>query len=139
MQGNSHLVDSQLHSAEVDWGQEFQHNGWEANATHIAKVTDILDYLDTLKQEHDYDLVLITDGFDSWFQFGPEVIKSRFTRITKSLQASTKAMIGERAVTAEGITQSIVFSAQKDCGPPDEARRYRLLWTNRVASIERLV
>ena len=101
----------------VNWGQEFYHDGWKANATHIAKITGILEYLDTRKKEHDYELVLVADGFDSWFQFGPEVIKSRYTKITKSLHARTKAMIGERAVTAEGITQNIVFSAQKDCGP----------------------
>ena len=124
----------------VNWGQEFHHDGWKANATHIAKITGILEYLDTRKKEHDYELILVADGFDSWFQFGPEVIKSRYSKITKSLHARTKAMIGERAVTAEGITQSIVFSAQKDCGPRmrlDDIGCYG--WTTRVASEKRLV
>ncbi|KAL2067808.1 hypothetical protein VTL71DRAFT_15904 [Oculimacula yallundae] len=102
----------------VNWGQEVHNpDGWRKNGTHIAKITGILAYLDTLKQESDHEIVLIVDGFDTWFQFGPEVIKRRYSDITKRLHARTKAMMGERAFEAEGITESIVFSAQKNCGP----------------------
>ncbi|KAK0101022.1 hypothetical protein ONS95_012990 [Cadophora gregata] len=101
----------------VNWGQGLHRDNWETNASHINKITGTLAYLDALKQEHDHELVLIADGFDSWFQFGPEVIKSRYAKITKSLHERTKAMIGELTFRAEGLTQSIVFSAQKDCGP----------------------
>ncbi len=101
----------------INWGKDIRHDTWKANGTHIAKITGILEYLDRLRNENEYDLILVADGYDTWFQFGPQVIKARYSQITKSLHERTKAMMGERAVLAEGITQSVLFSAQKDCGP----------------------
>ncbi|KAI6714768.1 hypothetical protein JHW43_002736 [Diplocarpon mali] len=101
----------------INWGREYPDDSLKANGTHLAKITGILEYLDALRNEFEYDHVLIVDGYDTWFQFGPEVIEARYAQINRQLLERTRAMMGPRAFEAEGITQSILFSAQKDCGP----------------------
>ncbi|KAI9712172.1 MAG: hypothetical protein M1828_001733 [Chrysothrix sp. TS-e1954] len=102
----------------LNWGKDFAQQDWRANGTHIGKITGILDFLDEPNFEHQRDqLVLIIDGYDVWFQLRPDVLTSRYKEINRANLARTEARLGSAAVRGEGISQSILFSAQKNCGP----------------------
>ena len=101
----------------INWNESIQHDEWRANGTHIAKITGILRYLDGLRPEKDDELVVVVDGYDTWFQLRSDVLTSRYKEINRGVLDRTLGWMGSIAVAAEDITQGILFSAQKNCGP----------------------
>ena len=77
----------------------------------------MLDYLDGFASEKHDQLVCMVDGYDLWFQLPPSVLHSRFRSIGRSLYNRTVEKLGEKTTEAEQISQSIIFGAQKNCGP----------------------
>ena len=63
-------------------------NGWnksgelDASVTHLAKVRNVLRYLDNLSSASDDDLVLMIDGYDVVFQLPADVLIQRYFAVT---------------------------------------------------------
>ncbi|KAI9686143.1 MAG: hypothetical protein M1822_003798 [Bathelium mastoideum] len=77
---------------------------------------NILHYLQELQPERDGDLVIVSSGYDSWFQLPPDVLIQRYHHINEEANMRIRKQMG-RAVEAEGISQTIIFSADKRCRP----------------------
>ena len=101
----------------VNWGQEFTDTRVPNNGTHLAKITGVLKYLESRQPEIDRGLVVIVDGYDTWFQLRPEVLAARYGSTIRSLKDLMTARSGSRAIARESLTQSIIFAADKICGP----------------------
>jgi hypothetical protein len=61
----------------INWGETFNDSGLVAGGSHLAKITGVLDYLNSLESDRDKDLVLMVDGHDVWFQLRPGVLIER--------------------------------------------------------------
>lgn len=94
----------------INWGQEL-----EAHNDNLAKFSALVKYLDGLPGGRDEDLVLIVDGYNTWFQLRPEVLIRRFLevndRATKRIQTESKSE------DRKDLAQKIVFTAQRECWP----------------------
>ncbi|KAI4705454.1 hypothetical protein J4E81_000336 [Alternaria sp. BMP 2799] len=101
----------------INWGATFDDKSLVAGGSHIAKISGVLEYLRKLGPERDDDLLLLVDGYDIWFQLRPSALISRFHAINNAANARIRKTMGSRAAAAEGISQDIVFSAQKRCWP----------------------
>lgn len=67
---------------------------------------------------HDDDLVLIADGYDTWFQLPQSVLIRRFNDMTLSANYRLADKVGKRAVRSGKIEQKILFGARKECDSP---------------------
>lgn len=76
-------------------------------------------YLETLRLENNNEIVILLDAYDSWLQLRPEVLMSRYHEINRGLYARAVKELGSTTINQVGVTQSIIFSAQKACGPFD--------------------
>ena len=81
----------------------------------MEKLYSVAQYLDSLTDVHEDDLVLMTDSLDTWFQLPPSLLLSRYHTINARAQKLIEARLGPEA--AKNATQSIVFSAEKKCWP----------------------
>lgn len=99
----------------INWGQHFEHIAWRANGTHIAKITGVQKYLQAV--EHQDHLVMVIDGYDTIFQLRPDVLFKRYRSINRGNMDRTILALGKTAIEAEDVSQSILFSAEKNCGP----------------------
>ncbi|EOA83018.1 hypothetical protein ACJQWK_04900 [Exserohilum turcicum] len=101
----------------INWGAQFTDKNLVAGGSHLAKISGVSAYLESLGPERDNDIVLLVDGYDIWFQLRPSTLISRFHGINKAADARVRASMGAKAMRSEGIKQEIVFSAQKRCWP----------------------
>lgn len=101
----------------LNWGKQFDDYTVNHNGSHLGKIEGLYDYLYQLDFSRYNDLILMMDGYDSWFQLRPDVLVNRWRHINREALTRTEARLGRRAVKAESITQDIVFSAEKNCGP----------------------
>ena len=46
----------------INWGKEYNEPGLVEGGSHLAKITGIADYLDSLGEDYDEDIVLMVDG-----------------------------------------------------------------------------
>ncbi|KAI6785285.1 uncharacterized protein J7T54_006927 [Emericellopsis cladophorae] len=107
----------------TNWGRDpFEASKWEGGP-NLAKITGILRYLDASLDEgahpddklHEDDIVIISDGFDVWFQLPPEVLLQRFHEINARANARLREQWSQEDPMP--MEQTIVFSAQKRCWP----------------------
>ena len=70
-----------------------------------------------MDSSHDEDLVLVVDGYDIWFQFGPQVLIDRYHELVREANARIEERLGKSAMEELGVRQSIILSAQKECWP----------------------
>lgn len=66
----------------------------------------------------DGDLILVADAADTWFQLRVETLLSRYRVVNERLYQRTISEMGKKAAQSVGVTQGIIFGAQKDCGSP---------------------
>jgi hypothetical protein len=64
----------------VNWNRKYDNPDLSSGGSHLAKIPEILEYLTMLGPEYNDDLVLIVDGYDTWFQLKPDVLLSRYLR-----------------------------------------------------------
>lgn len=88
------------------------HGNWSYGGSHIAKISGVLGYLGK-GHISKKDLILLVDGYDTWFQLPPEVLISRYNRLNREADRHLEAQLGRRAVEKENIRQSIIFPAEK--------------------------
>jgi len=111
-------------------------SGWngrdqfDASVTHLAKVRNILGYLDDLPKGDDDDLVLIIDGYDVILQMPPSVVLERYFEQAAAATARLHERLGGLAddlsrelFGKHGPPQQTVFlGPDKTCWPGDARR-----------------
>lgn len=110
----------------LNWGKTFNDERLVSGGSHIAKISGVFQYLESLLPEQDDDLVLMVDGYDVWFQLRPQTLIQRYFDINRRANDRIRRDLGDRVVNKNKIEQKIVFSAQKRCWPwaPDAAPCY---------------
>lgn len=95
----------------LNWNVAFDDPGLVAGGSHIGKITGMQAFLQDLDASRGDDLVLLVDGYDVWFQLGPQVLLNRYFEINKGAAATSHFL--NKGTEA----QNVVFSAQKRCWP----------------------
>jgi hypothetical protein len=103
----------------INWGKEYEDPDIAYGGAHIAKIEGILGFLRQLGPKSDSELVLIVDGYDTWFQLRPSVLIDRYHAINDRANARIASRMGSEAIRSldDPIGQSVVFAAQKRCWP----------------------
>ncbi|KAK7753329.1 hypothetical protein SLS62_004619 [Diatrype stigma] len=84
----------------------------------LSKIRAIHDLLQELGDHTDNDLMMIADGYETWFQLRPSVVIERYYSINERANKRLAKKFG----SSSNITQRIVFAAQKRCTHEDPAR-----------------
>jgi len=87
----------------------------------------VLAYLEELRLENNNEIVILLDAYDSWLQLRPEVLLSRYKAINRRLYATAEKELGSKTINEVGVTQSIIFSAQKVSASPRRRVDYSLV------------
>ncbi|KAL9066061.1 MAG: hypothetical protein Q9157_007262 [Trypethelium eluteriae] len=101
------------------WGQVFNSRDMVGGGVHMSTLFAILHYLQDLGSDRDRDLVIVASGSDAWFQLPPDVLIQRYHRINEQANKRIKRSMG-KAADAEGIKQTILFTADEFCKPNSE-------------------
>lgn len=104
----------------LNWGFVYDDPLLAAGGSHLGKITGALSWMEVQGRERDNDLVLVVDGYDTWFQLHASVLISRYFEINKRAHQRIKNDIGSTAMREEDIGQHIVMATQKVCWPRDE-------------------
>lgn len=102
----------------VNWDQKYEDEHLLFGGAHLAKITGVLLYLDSLlnaNKKDENDLVMVIDGFDVWYQLRPNVMIERYLEINKAANLRLKEEHGK----SSRLEQLVVFSSQKRCYPRD--------------------
>ena len=97
----------------INWAAKEDENAF---VQHIAKVSKILEYLKSVPEGKEKDLVLIVDGFDVWFQLRSDVLIKRYFAINKAANKRISKALGNVA-KKEDIKQTVIFGPDKLCWP----------------------
>ena len=87
---------------------------------HVAKVDAIHNYLRSFPTKKDNDLVLVTDGFNVWFQLPPDLLLKRYFVTIEAQNRRLASRLGRGTMRSNNVHQSILFGADKACGPRDD-------------------
>lgn len=114
----------------VNWNKTSKNptGKWRANGTHIAKITGTLEHIKKIGEGNENDIILVVDGYDTWFQLPPSVLMSRYHKTNLESLKTIKATLGSKAVVTETIKQSVIFPAEKNCGPGESLRGEPACW-----------
>ncbi|KIM99343.1 hypothetical protein OIDMADRAFT_181660 [Oidiodendron maius Zn] len=107
-------------------------NGWnltdefDAAVSHLAKVRNIMRYLDGLPPSADDDLVLIIDGYDAFMHLPADIMIKRYFEITNAANAKLEERFGKGSTKpvpgGDQPRQTILFGGDKVCWPVDWRR-----------------
>ncbi|KAF1345113.1 hypothetical protein BDV97DRAFT_41548 [Delphinella strobiligena] len=97
----------------VGWGEYLEEENPTRELSPLETITQIRDFLVPLS---DTDLVIIVDGYNSWFQLRPQTLLDRFYSINQAADRRTYHELGI-AASKYDLSQKIVFPAQKSCSP----------------------
>ena len=103
----------------INWG--FQEET-DVLVKHLAKVQGLLRYLNTFPPQMDNDLVLIVDGYDTWFQLPPKILIQRYFEINAAADQDLLKVHGSNVTSAKDIRQTVLFGPDKLCWPVDKGR-----------------
>lgn len=84
---------------------------------HLTKVAGVLDYLHTLPETKDDDLVFMIDGFDAWFQLPGDVMIKRYYDTVEAGYRQNVASYGQDIVDKHDIRDTVIFGSDKICWP----------------------
>lgn len=101
----------------LNWGKTFNDKNLVSGGSHIAKISGVSQYLESLLPEQDDDLVIMVDGYDIWFQLRPQTLIERYFDINRRADERIRRELGSHVVSKNKISQKIIFSAQKRCWP----------------------
>ena len=124
--GNKYLCQLLLSAVVLNYptpvlvGWDSPEKGYSAKQ-YKAKVDAINGYLQSFKPSNDDDLVLIVAGFHTWFQLPPDLVIRRYFNAIKAENKRIRARLGSGVARKHDARQTILFSADKACGPQDEA------------------
>jgi hypothetical protein len=98
----------------------------DAAVSHLAKVRNIMRYLDDLPPAADDDLMLVIDGYDVVMHLPVEVMLQRYFDVVNAANARLEERFGKGSTrpVPEGDQprQTILFGADKICWPVDWRR-----------------
>lgn len=110
----------------INFGKVFNEDLW-GDGSHVGKIRGVSEFLNDDKKVKDDDLVMITDGYDVWFQLPPEVLIKRYHAINKEANQRLRGRYGtvlheseegsDETKMAQRYTQKVVFAADKICWP----------------------
>ena len=110
----------------INFGKVFNEDVW-GEGSHVGKIRGVYNFLNDGKKAKDDDLVMITDGYDVWFQLPPEVLIERYHAINKEANQRLRGRYGtilteepgekDKTEMVQRYTQKIVFAADKICWP----------------------
>jgi hypothetical protein len=112
-------------------------SGWNATGeldaavTHLAKVRNVLRYLDDLPPSADNDLVLVVDGYDVILQLPPEVLIQRYFEVNAVANARLAKQfppfaVGNKSAGAPSAADIRATPARQE--DADTSDRFRLSW-----------
>lgn len=103
----------------INWGKEYKDPDIAYGGAHIAKIDGILGFIRQLGPLSENELILIVDGYDTWFQLRPSVLIDRYHAINDRANARIASRMGPDAMRSlnKPIKQTVVFAAQKRCWP----------------------
>lgn len=101
----------------INWNQIFDDPAFVEGGSHLAKINGTAQYLSSLEDTHDEDLVLILDGYDAWIQLRPQTLVDRFFDINLRANERISAAFEGEDIKRMGVQQDIIFGAQKRCWP----------------------
>ena len=93
----------------INWGKKFEDPTIQDGGKTVANIESVRDFLNSLDESHDDELVILIDGNDTWFQLRPEVLLQRYFALN---QRALKRIWPRYGLMYE---QSIVFAAQRHC------------------------
>lgn len=100
----------------INWGREFNDPDLVEGGSHLAKITGVHEYLLSLDETHDEDLMLMVDGYDIWLQLRPQTLLDRYFAINRKADQRIRDELGDVAAE-QNILQEIIFGCQKRCWP----------------------
>ncbi|ORX90975.1 hypothetical protein BCR34DRAFT_581599 [Clohesyomyces aquaticus] len=90
-----------------------------------TRLTSILDYLKDPKLVKDEDLVLIVDGYDTWFQLPSDVMIRQYQNVLSDGNMRLREKYGMiKGTNVQRFNQTILFGAEKTCEGDDLACKY---------------
>ncbi|GAB7344083.1 hypothetical protein MBLNU457_1990t1 [Dothideomycetes sp. NU457] len=98
------------------WEETYDTGYLLGGGSHVAKISKVLEYLNTIPTTEDDDLVLIADAYDIWFQLPKDVLVSRYRDMITFGNDQIHTRLGSSA-SKQGISAQIVFAAGKRCAP----------------------
>ncbi|KFH45692.1 hypothetical protein ACRE_034850 [Hapsidospora chrysogenum ATCC 11550] len=122
----------------ISWDQTFKDDHLIGGGRHVAKIEKIYEWLQAQPDSRKDDLVIVVDAYggfnyhtdresidahldgDVWFQLPLEVLVQRYHAVNDMANRDLKERLGE-AYEREGIKQTILFGATKQCTPSDAA------------------
>jgi len=99
----------------TSWYRSELTNDVQAGILRFTEINGILNYLNSIPPRNDADIVVIIDGYNTLFQLRPSVLLQRYYQLNRLANARILAQLGPAA----GITQRVIFAAQRKCQPPD--------------------
>ena len=101
----------------INWEQTFDDPAFVEGGSHLAKINGTAQYLYSLDDTHNNDLVLMLDGYDAWIQLRPQTVVDRFFAINSRANNRLDTSFGNTSAEYIGVRQDIIFGAQKRCWP----------------------
>ena len=101
----------------INWNQTFDDPAFVEGGSHLAKINGTAQYLYSLDESRDEDLVLMIDGYDAWLQLRPQTLIDRFFDINRRADERIASEMGGATVGRTGVFQKIIFGCQKRCWP----------------------
>jgi len=98
----------------INWNQTFDDPAFVEGGSHLAKINGTAQYLYSLDESRDDDLVLMIDGYDAWIQLRPQTLVDRFFDINRRAKERIASEMGGYNTA---VSQEIVFGCQKRCWP----------------------
>jgi len=101
----------------INWNQTFDDPAFVEGGSHLAKINGTAQYLYSLDESRDDDLVLMIDGYDAWMQLPPQTLIDRFFDISSRANERIDFEMNRASVNDSVVSQKIVFGCQKRCWP----------------------
>jgi hypothetical protein len=89
---------------------------------HLAKVEGVLNYVESLPEERQDELVYMMDGFDAWFQLSADTMIKRYYDVVDFAHQHNTKLYGSAAVAKHKIKDTVLFGPDKLCWPGDGKR-----------------
>ena len=102
----------------LSWEEDFDTPRGVFGDSYLAKIIRTHEYIETMSEKRDNDLIVVVDGYDVWFQLRQETLIARYNKIIENSNARLKQELGE-AWNFEAVRNRVVFGAGKRCSPND--------------------
>ncbi len=89
----------------------------DAYVQHLMKVEGVLNYLDSLPDSQQNDMVFMLDGFDAWFQLPGDVLIQRYYDVVNRAALEHVKVFGADMVQEFDIRDTVLFGPDKLCWP----------------------